>query len=201
MGAGRRAPSDWEVLVCNILGDLWGVSRERMHILAAADGCWADYEPARWQINEVGWRRAYEASTRCSKVCTKLRRSLRREAWPLIRDLLGAGYDLVLVGASNGCLPAVHVAAHLERHVGALVLLSGVPVDQQLYPWQWRAAPRFPVVMTHGSQERFFGGPEAFVQAASTLRGVIVEFNGQHCNEGEDTLRQVQDLLRERLRQ
>ena len=79
---------------------------------------------------------------------------------------------LVLVGFSNGGLVAAEFAlAHPELTAGLVLASAAVTPDQAARLGVMSAA--FPVVVTVGTREGYFGGPLAMMRDAARFSGTV----------------------------
>ena len=98
----------------------------------------------------------------------------------------------LLVGASDGCMPAAFFAKQFADITLSLTFLSCVPGREQ---WGDVARLHCPVTVTCGSAEQFFGGAVSMYLFAQTVHGDVFAFWGQHLYEGQDTLRRLASFV------
>ena len=90
----------------------------------------------------------------------------------------------VLVGVSNGAVPAAALATKFET--AALWLASGCADPSTLV-----SPLRCPVVLTVADGETFWGGPQGVVAAAAHLHPTVFHFQGWHAWETWDACEQA----------
>ena len=97
-------------------------------------------------------------------------------------------YYFIFVGGSNGCIPATHFATEFYNGTLALALLSCVPAQEQWNDFSWIPS-KFPIMVTAGSKEQYFGGQHAIYDFAKTRQVSVFAFKGAHLREPVDFLR------------
>ena len=109
---------------------------------------WAEYSP---KPGETYWE------TSCVQGVKEQLRESTREAWPWLEARAAEDCPGVIVGISNGCIPAAEAA--LAFDVPVLVLLSGMPAEEQLE----ELCRHFhgETIMAVGRRDRCFGGRRA----------------------------------------
>ena len=108
-----------------------------------------------------------------------------REAWHELQEKSEENWLFIFVGASNGCIPACFFAHQYHDHALSLLLLSCVPGREQ---WGDVARFRFPVVVTAGWREEYFGGRATIYEFANMVHATVIAFTGRHLEEGEERL-------------
>lgn len=78
----------------------------------------------------------------------------------------------VLIGFSQGCMAALHVAPRMERPIGGVVGFSGALLDAETLPDEARSKP--PFLLAHGGAD-IVVPPTATADASQTLAGLGFE--------------------------
>ena len=117
--------------------------------------------------------------------------------WHEIQQEYDTGDCMFLfLGASNGCIPAAFFAKQFSDKVLSLTFLSCVPGREQ-----WKdvledvSKMHFPVTVTCGHKEQFFGGPATIYSFAQAMHANVFSFRGEHLHEGKDTLRRLASFV------
>jgi hypothetical protein len=114
------------------------------------------------------------------------------QPWERIQDEVDAGAQFIFIGASNGCIPAGFFAHYYHRSTLGLMFLSGVPGREQ---WAGLNAVDYPIVLTCGTRERFFGGSRILYKFAQIVRASVINFSGGHLEEEHHIHRAAARLL------
>ena len=147
---------------------------------------WARYSPTASEVEAHGgsWWAAERSTCSVPALAADLSASCG-EAWALMEDAARRVGRVLLVGFSNGAIPATEFATTHPDKVLALLLLSGIPAAAQQ---RWvldghKSCP--PVSLTLGSRESYFGGRPAFHTVALAFRAPVFDFEGGHCGEND----------------
>ena len=156
---------------------------------AVTDIKWAVYSPTLSEVEAHGgdWWAAERSTCTVPHLSADLYRSAAG-AWDLVEGVVERCGRVLLVGCSNGAIPATEFATSCADKFVALLLFSGLPASAQ----QRRVADGLkacpPVSLTLGSRERYFGGRAIFEGVARSLHAELVPFTGGHCGEDSATV-------------
>ena len=111
------------------------------------------------------------------------------DPWTELQQLYDGGeHAFLFIGASNGCIPAAFFASQFAEKTLSVLFLSCIPGKEQ---WGDISRLRFPVTVTCGSGETYFGGSATIYSFAQTVHAAVFPFWGKHLHEGQDTLRRL----------
>ena len=89
----------------------------------------------------------------------------------------------MIIGTSNGAIPAVHFAHYYGKEiVDHLYLIGGVRATSQLHLLgEFHTMP--PTTLSYGFKDGYFGGSSSFYEAAAIAMGTVFSHEGGHCQE------------------
>ena len=120
------------------------------------------------------------------------------DPWHELQRYYDAGDCMFLIlGASNGCIPAAFFAKQFSDKVLSLTCLSCVPGREQ---WGDVSRMQCPMTVTVGSKEEFFGGAASIYSFAQHVHANVFSFWGKHLYEGQDTLRRLASFVADAIR-
>ena len=164
----------------------------RVHVLAPGDmlasDMWAPYTPTDAEIEYQ--RRQGHSTCEAVRLANRWTYSADETHVAFVRqraqELLRGWRRLLIVGISNGAIPAFDVACHCKA--SSLWLASGAVSAAQQQRW-----PDFAgcAVVTAGTQEAFWGGYHCVFAAAPTATHIL--FQGYHARETFDAIRAALD--------
>lgn len=143
---------------------------------------WADY-------TEQGQER-YETTANVENVEGELWTSMANGSWDWLKEQEAAGRTGIVVGVSNGGVPAAAVALYFgSAMVKSLLLVSALPAKSQQEPLV--NYYRGHIMMTVGSHDATFGGRTAMYAFAASALADVRGFHGYHCKESTQLLKEL----------
>ena len=134
---------------------------------------WASYTPANDEVtNDTHRADKYieELETHASKYMQ----------W--VHDKVASGWIGVVVGISNGSIPASHLAMLYPDNIPVLTLVSTVPTPDQVIELK-KLYEKQRVIMSICYQETFFGGHMGLRKVSEEINSDVLCANGRHCKE------------------